>query len=259
MKHSDTEFTLQSANDAPDMLNASRFLSGGYFAHFHNNIEIYCVYSGNVTTYIDEHPYSLSAGTAIVVNNLHLHRYEMQEQAEIGCVIVGSKYLSAFTESFPNRTLPTMLADKTANIPIFKIITEMAQISKFDEFQKHIYANCLIRAIVTAYGTAEKKQSEKKHAAIIDIVNYIYTHYAEDISLNSLAKELGYAPMSISHMLAKYLKIDLRNYVNNVRVQNVLLLSTKQENKKKNITELALSCGFKNATTYYRAHKKFGF
>ena len=90
-------------------------------------------------------------------------------------------------------------------------------------------------------------------------MQYIYNHYDENLSLTSLSEKLGYARLTISHLLNKYIKIDFRNFVNNIRVQNIVALRAKPENKDKSLTELAYMCGFNSVASFYRAYKKLGF
>ena len=58
-------------------------------------------------------------------------------------------------------------------------------------------------------------------------------------------------------MFSKYLKMDIRNFINNLRIQNYLELKSKPENKDKSVTEIAMLCGFNSSATFYRAFNKY--
>ena len=46
------QFQLESQRDRADYFHAEKYLSDGYYAHFHRNAELYCVYEGAVTVTI---------------------------------------------------------------------------------------------------------------------------------------------------------------------------------------------------------------
>ena len=257
---SESNFIIQTATDLFDYFHAEKYLSSGYYAHFHNNIEIYCVYKGSMMTYINDKPYRLEAGDIIVIDSLRLHRYQSSEAAEIGYVIIGSKYMSAFWEMYPDRVLPTFLTDKKANKPVLEYISYLAEKEDCDLIENYAHANMILHAIVSAYGTEPKSRSTDMQATIIvKLVQYIYDHYNEDLSLKALSEKFGYTPLTISHLFGKYVKIDLRNFVNNIRVQNVIAMRSRPENKKKSIIDIAYQCGFNSVASFYRAYKKFSF
>ena len=74
--------------------------------------------------------------------------------------------------------------------------------------------------------------------------------------MDSLAQQFNYDPISLSHIFSRYIKIDIRNFINNIRIQNYLTLKSLPANKDKSVMELALQCGFSNTATFYRAYKK---
>ena len=48
--------------------------------------------------------------------------------------------------------------------------------------------------------------------------------------------------------------MDIRNFINSVRIQNYLVMRSFPENKDKSVLELAMQCGFNSMTTFYRAY-----
>ena len=88
-------------------------------------------------------------------------------------------------------------------------------------------------------------------------IAYIYDNYTQDISLSTIADYLHIQPQSLSNLLSKYLKTDLRNYINNLRIQEFYVLQKRPENKDLSVLELATLCGFSSLTTFYRAQKKY--
>ncbi len=97
----------------------------------------------------------------------------------------------------------------------------------------------------------------RANSTIYKAIAYIYDNYTQDISLVTIADYLHIQPQSLSNLLSKYLKTDLRNYINNLRIQEFYVLQKRPENKDLSALELATLCGFSSLTTFYRAQKKY--
>lgn len=95
----------------------------------------------------------------------------------------------------------------------------------------------------------------RANSTIYKAIAYIYDNYTQDISLVTIADYLHIQPQSLSNLLSKYLKTDLRNYINNLRIQEFYVLQKRPENKDLSVLELATLCGFSSLTTFYRAKK----
>ncbi len=246
----------ETERDFPSYFHAEKYESIGYTAHLHRNIEIYCVVKGNSHVTINDREYNLTAGQAVIINSMQVHSYKNSEGTIVSFLLIGSNFLQLFNSVYPNRTLPEFLADHNANHPILKLIDDIAgQYDDFDTFEGMGYTNLLIHYIVKAYGTEPMKKGSKKFI-FSEIIQYIYDHYKEDLSLTSLAQEFGYAPRSLGHMFGKYVKMDIRNFINSVRTEKVLEMKADPAYSDKTLLELALACGFNSASSFYRTYRK---
>ena len=68
-----------------------------------------------------------------------------------------------------------------------------------------------------------------------------------------------YAPLSLSRLFGRYIRIDIRNFINNVRIQHVIALKNLPENNEKSIIDLAFQCGFNSVSSFYRAYNKLSY
>ncbi len=242
--------------DFPAYFHAEKYESIGYKAHLHRNIELYCVIKGSSRVTINERKYNLTDGQAVIINGMQIHSYDNAPDTVMSFLLIGTNFLHFFNSLYPERTLPEFLHNCEANKPILEIIDKISgKYDDFDPFEGMGYTNLLIHHIIQAYGTEPAKKSSKKFI-FSDIIQYIYDHYDEDLSLESLAEHFNYAPRSIGHMFGKYVKMDIRNFINSVRVEKVLEMNADPANNGKNILDLALDCGFKSASSFYRAYRK---
>lgn len=249
-----TQFQLEPERDKPDFFHIMKYTSDGYYAHFHRNSELYCVFEGEVKVSINDETYVLRDGEAVFINSLDLHFYQCDESAKIGIILIGYRYMRDFRALFPNDNVPTLLKNVKQNERIFNLLTELNEKENFSEFEKFSYANLLLHYITNAYGVSKKKSSHK--FLLIDVIQYVYDNFMTPLSLEIVAKQFNYNPVYLSHLFAKYVKIDFRTFVSNVRMQYVLAMQSDPRYKNKSLTEIAETCGFNSLSTFQRAYKR---
>lgn len=251
-------FLFEIAGDVPDFFYSNRYVTQGTKLHFHRNWEIFCVFDGTVSTTIDNKQYRLEPGMAVVVDSLAPHAYECTS-AEISYTIIGTDVMQLFSQLYPGRTLPRFLPDKQRNKPLMDFVTSIAmQVADYTPLEKYANACNVLDKIVQAYGTVPADTVfHRANSTIYKAIAYIYDNYTQDISLATIADYLHIQPQSLSNLLSKYLKTDLRNYINNLRIQEFYVLQKRPENKDLSVLELATLCGFSSLTTFYRAQKKY--
>lgn len=88
---------------------------------------------------------------------------------------------------------------------------------------------------------------------IKDIINYCYSNYDSDISLQSMSDELHISQFYISRLFNKKLKISFNDYINSIRIQNACKML---KNSEKTITEIATSVGYNSVRTFDRCFLK---
>ena len=251
-----TRGSNEATRDFPSYFHAEKYESIGYKPHLHRNLEIYCVIKGSSHITINDREYNLTEGQGVVINSMQIHSYQNSEGTVVSFLLVGTKFLQLFNSVYPERVLPESLFNSEANKPILQLINDITEkYDDFDVFEAMGYSNLLIHYIVKAYGTESAKKGSKKFI-FSEIIQYIYDHYTEDLSLASLSEQFNYAPRSLGHLFSKYVRMDIRNFINSVRVEKVIEMKDNPENSNKTILDLAVECGFNSASSFYRAYRK---
>ncbi|MDE6274468.1 MAG: AraC family transcriptional regulator [Clostridiales bacterium] len=251
------ELQLESLRDTSDYFHAEKYVTDGYFVHFHRNSEIYCVYDGEVKASIGEEEFTLRAGQALYIAELTPHAFEASENATIGFVLIGSRFMQTFSTLYPNRTLPLLLDDTKKNEAVFDCVDMLAGKNReFTMLEKFGYTDLLLQHIIDGYGTQPEAVGKSKNVLILDIIQYIYDHYDKDLSLVAIAEKFNYAPISLSHLFSKYVHIDIRSFISNVRLQKVLSMRDDPAYQDKTLIEIVSMCGFNSVSSFYRAYKK---
>ena len=254
-----SKLTFEAERDHPNAFRAEVYISDGFYPHFHRNPEIYLVYDGTVTVTINNVEYVLHGGQAMCINSYDIHSYKIDGQARVGFVNIGLNYTNNFNSLYPRRSLPTELLDVDKNKPLFDFIEQIkgtiAENSDRRRLLYYTYVNYILYLIVDTYGTSTTK-AQTKHSTR-NIVQYIYENAEKNLTLNSIAKEFGYSPGSLSHFFSRYIRIDFRTFLSDIRMQKVWELRDNPDYADRSIADLAILCGFNSVSSYYRACRRY--
>lgn len=245
--------------DALSIFIAKQYVSKGESLHFHRNLEIYGVVKGNVVVNIMGQRMKLTNGQIAIIDGLENHSYEVDGEAEVFSIHLGIPYLRTFFSLYPGKRLPLWLMDveynKVLNNHIQKLLNAPQQNASELERIGNIYQ--LLSNIVEHYGINEKFVSaDKDNDLITNVVQYIYEHYNENITLETLSKIFYVSPKALGMKIGKRLNVDLRVFVNDIRVQKAIQMKDDLANKDKSLNEIASICGFNNMKTFYRCYER---
>ncbi len=112
------------------------------------------------------------------------------------------------------------------------------------EVERNMSKSCYESSFMT--DTAERK--------IYNIVEYIQTHYMDNITLSKTADAFAISPYYLSHLFHRVIGIPFITYVHRVKIGHALEMLSDTELKVKEIIE---SCGFSNASQFNRIFLSF--
>lgn len=93
------------------------------------------------------------------------------------------------------------------------------------------------------------RHNQRYNKIIIDVIQYIESHYKEKLTLEDIATHFGYSKWYFSRFFNKYFGCSLPVYINSIRCSKI-------EQKKKstlNKTYTILDEGFSSLSAYYKA------
>ena len=244
--------------DVASRFYAEQYVSNGYYMHCHRNIEIYGVVHGKVAVTIAGQKTILTDGQIAVINTLENHSYEIDGSAEVFFFHIGTSYCSKLYSLYPNKRFPYFLMDTEYNQRLYHLIrTVMGDPAAVPELRRHGITCQLFADIIEHYGVIDQPEITASDRDIIsDVVQYIYEHYSEKITLESLSKVFYISPKALSKKISKRLNMDLRLFINDIRVQRVMQMKEDPAHKDKSLEEIALLCGFTNMVTFYRSYDR---
>ncbi|MCM1532803.1 MAG: AraC family transcriptional regulator [Ruminococcus flavefaciens] len=247
--------------DMPDILVAHKYRESNVGLHFHRNLEIYGVVEGEVLVTIAGDTKLLSSGQMAVVNCMESHEYKMFDDAEIFFIHIGTDFLSLFSSLYKNKLLPRWLPDTEYNKILYSQIEPLCvpwfePAKEIPVIKKHSISSNIIADIIAKYGLSNGGYDSKSRDLIEQVIQYIYDHYNEDITLTSLASKFYIEPKVLSKKLSRCIGVNLRMFINDIRVQRAMQMLAEPDMEGKTKKEIAQMCGFKNMETFYRVYNR---
>lgn len=258
-EYQNPQYQNEILRDYASSFSAEAYRSNGYFLHFHRNLELYGVVNGSVYVTVAGESRRLESGQMAVIDQMETHGYEIDGEADILFFNIGTRYLGSFHRLYPDRRLPRWLEDADYNRRIFADIQPVLGVdpTTVPELLRIGLVCSLFSDIIDRYGLIESSQLSKNDTELTTrVIQYIYDHYSEALTLERLAEQFNISPKLLSRKMSKALGMDLRIFVSDVRVQKAVELMENPEYEGKSLNEIIALSGFNSTHTFYRSYKR---
>ena len=223
-------------------------------AHQHCSVEIFAVREGKADAYLGDKKYVLSAGEFMIINSNEVHSIHTSGRNEaIVLQIPMEKQIMRFSGE-----------KKEEDGKLFALLEKMyrQQIRKeygYELLMQSIFYQ-LKYLLITVYQVPDERKEHctenRKMGHLGKITGYLQEHYAEEISLETLAATFGYCPTYLSKMFRRYGRINYKDYLRSIRFEHAL---RELEETDLTIGEIALKNGFPNSQAFSRLFReKYG-
>lgn len=226
---------------------------GERYADFLPYHAFYYVQKGNGVARVGEKESPVKAGDIVFVPQSVRFSFDVKG-ASVVAVYLSDKYFSDFHGYYPERSLLNFLTDAEKNGRILSVFRAVYG-DGLSEYGKVACACAALARIVDEYGIEQRKDEGKRQ--IDDVVRYIRENYEKDLSLESLAKEFCVSKLALSRKFSRYVGVDFRVFLSDVRIQAFVRLRSDPKSASLSTVELCYRCGFKSYGTFYRAYKRF--
>lgn len=224
-------------------------------AHFHRCIEMLYISGGSVLCTADDKEFLATKDDIIFVGRYTVHGLKAAPSYKNYVLIIKSQYDSDFADLFNKKTLPPHLSDKDFNRTLLPLFLEFEKEETCSSLlMSKGYINVIMAKLLSHY---EKIPivSMPNMPTIISVLDYIDTHYAEPLTLESLASIFGYNKYYFSKLFNSHIGENINCYINRVRINHALALIQKQNSM--NLSDAVFSCGFEALSTFYRNYSRF--
>lgn len=221
--------------------------------HFHDSIELAVIESGVCAMRVGAEERVLHRGEIGFANRFCPHSYRAEPDAVVYITVISACYLSLWAS---NKAFPTYMEcvpDAFERILALLRQTER-DFNQANRWMKQGFVDLFI-GLLARYYPVTQYEREKGAAAAIKVMEYIDTHFADPIGLQTLSERFGYTPSYLSSMFNTFAGMNLREYVNRRRIAEVV--NMKQSAERLPICKIAALCGFESPNTFYRAYARY--
>ena len=243
----------------PQLLGIYHWNEGLRSMHLHEDrLELNFILSGNGTQVVDGELFNTQAGDVLICNSGALHDDSLMANSQINawCLAVTNFKLpdlpvnQLVTKNFSPRIPCQSVADNLAQL--YPMIHHYAQ-------QKNGYtiANTLARAVVLIVHKIIQSStlaiSKENNFIVEKIRRYIQDHYAENLTVKSLAEMVNANEFYLSHAFKKITHYSPQQYILRRRIGKAqcLLIYTSLP-----LTEIAARVGYDDSNYFSRVFKK---
>ncbi len=230
--------------------NAIIYKAEEYTPHFHTNLEVLFVLEGAVLVTVNGVAVMPHAGQAVMVLPNQIHSFVADENSAV--------WVAVFSEDF----VPKFVNDTKGlcgNTPLFTLTPAVAGLLLENMVEKDcslLMKKACLYALCDGYhkSVTWEVRADKSDSLVGDLLDWLISHYAENVSLKGAAQHFGYEYHYFSHVLSCEYGINFRRLLNQYRVEAAVHLL---ESTTLPITDIALKSGFQTIRSFnhvFREH-----
>lgn len=241
-----------------------------YGLHYHDFYEFYIFYTGVPYFCVEEQVFPLKPCTLVILPPFILHGLVSSQTSKdyerswmyitpsiMQTIGIGIQDFNAFfKECLDNGKLYFYIDRDTAD-KLRKLIEEIKEnVNKVTPIEKWKNAHCIAEFLYTIYEIAKNTEAESSPIVINEtmqaVLNYINNNFAENLSIDGLAKQFSLSPSYLSRSFSAYTGRSIYNYIQYRRI----MLAKEMICSNKPFMEVAFECGFNDYSCFLRAFTK---
>ncbi|MDK2808093.1 MAG: hypothetical protein PWP24_827 [Clostridiales bacterium] len=225
-------------------------------SHFHNFFELYYLESGERYHMIRDAVYTIHAGQFVLFAPYVMHHSYGEKDISFKRIVlyfspseIQSVQLMAALE--PKSGVYT--ADPKSRYSIHQLFKMILQEEEENVPYKQEYMHTLLNLLlITIQRQVPQPEQHIKQTRIGQVVDYIHTHYFDNITLEFLSKEFFVSPYYLCREFKRCTNRTIVQYINVTRIMNA---QRKLMETNCSMTEIANLTGFSNLTHFNRVFK----
>ncbi len=228
--------------------NAYIYFNTDYTPHFHENYEFIYLLGGQINVTVNGRKENLKKGDCALVLSHQIHAIETLGNSEMWIGVFSRQFVPHF-------------ASKTKELEGNSSVFGMDEATDNFIREKLIYNDCsttmkkaCLYAVCDQYLQNVKLEKRKMQSenVICQMLEYVNSHFKENLTLADLAANFGYEYHYLSRLLNSSYRINFTDTLNRCRIEHAVSLL---EETDKSITEIALESGFSSIRSFNHTFK----
>lgn len=220
--------------------------------HFHKNLELIYVISGEVKCDVNNRIYILKSGDFGLCLPYDVHAYTPKENSKYYVLVFSGDYVRLFEKQIKGKSANgfCFAPDNAVKEFFVRCLIESKSPSVY-MLKSGLYAVCneFLKCVALS-DNKDRKQS------IIAITDYLSKNHTHDIGLNDIAKLLGYDYHYVSRYFHSVFDMSFAELLGAYRLETAIKLMDETDKK---IADIAFSSGFGSVRSFnYTFKKHFG-
>ena len=226
--------------------------------HWHRSVEIFAVYEGALTLFLNDAPFLLGAGQMMLVNSNEIHSISAPEPNR---TLVLQIPLSVFEGYYTEGQFIDFVHSLGDDGEVMRLLEEIACFARsreagYDWKARSAFAElvfCLITRYRSMASDAERLKRCRRMDRLSKITDFMREQYAQELTLERVADEFGYSPTYLSRMFRKYAGINFKVYLQEIRLE---LAFREYAGSGRKASDIAMDYGFASSRAFAREFKR---
>lgn len=220
--------------------------------HLHSHVEIIYVVDGEIVISINNKTKKMKKGEIAFSFPNDIHSYETSTVSKTILTIFSPNIINGY---FGNKS------DLTLEIPFYYCPNKIVEflnvlLEEFNATKNEFIIKGMLYSILgkmdSLFEFATKKYTYDSTIQLL--LNYIASHFTENITLDSLSKALGFSKFYISRIFSKKIGYQFNEYINMLRIN---MAQSLLNDTPMSILNIAFECGFDSQRNFNRVFKNF--
>lgn len=225
--------------------------------HLHTSPELVCLRSGSLKVQLHNSTYTMTPGDFLLILPNVIHSYETlspSRDTQIDLFICGQDSMKTFPPAYSGAVITDPVRRLDRLHPDVEYVLNALLRDSADAQDKQLiqaYLQILWRRILPELTVTDTVQPSATDLTT-SLITYITEHFCEQLSLESLSKQLGICRFYLSRIFTQVLHVGFYEYINTLRINYAKELL---ENTNLTILNIAMQCGFQSQQTFNRIFK----
>lgn len=237
--------------------------------HWHDELELIFVFKGQASVYVSEKEYQIKENQGIFINAHVLHDVlaRNKEDCILGSIVFHPRILGDYSTIYYKKYILPIINNQSlssyclinqnekCSALLIKLIKSWQSFEKEEVGYEFYLREALSDLLLYLYQLPvfnEIHQSEKDWKRLKGMLDFMYHHYHEKISLKEIACSVSISESECLRCFKKTIQISPMKMVNQIRLEKAVYL-LKQDCL---IQDIAMNCGYTDCSYFIKEFKK---